>query len=55
MRLAVTALPREEASVSVQSSWGILRQVVIATTDHDGDVAAVQGAFGLGPRSRIPS
>ena len=29
-------------------SWAILRQVVIATTDHDADLAAVRGAFGLG-------
>ena len=30
------------------NSWAILRQVVIATTDHEGDLAAVRGAFGLG-------
>lgn len=31
------------------SSWAILRQVVVATTDHDGDLAAVRQAFGFGP------
>lgn len=30
------------------SSWAILRQVVVATTDHDGDLAAVRQAFGFG-------
>ena len=29
-------------------SWAKLRQVVIGTTDHVGDVAAVREAFGLG-------
>jgi len=29
-------------------AWAILRQVVIATDDHAGDVAAVRSAFGLG-------
>jgi hypothetical protein len=29
-------------------SWAKLRQVVIATTDHVGDVTAVRKAFGLG-------
>ncbi len=29
-------------------SWAKLRQVVIATTDHDADTAAVRKAFGLG-------
>jgi hypothetical protein len=30
------------------SDWAILRQVVIATSDHDGDTAVVRSAFGLG-------
>lgn len=30
------------------AQWAILRQVVIATTDHAGDLAAVRQAFGLG-------
>ena len=34
--------------MSEQSSWAILRQVVIATTDHEGDLDAVRSAFGLG-------
>jgi hypothetical protein len=29
-------------------SWAILRQVVVATTDHEGDLATVRGTFGLG-------
>jgi hypothetical protein len=29
-------------------SWAILRQVVIATTSHEADTAAVRAAFGLG-------
>jgi hypothetical protein len=29
-------------------SWAILRQVVLATTSHESDVAAVRAAFGLG-------
>jgi hypothetical protein len=31
-----------------ESSWAVLRQVVIATTSLDNDVAAVRAAFGLG-------
>jgi hypothetical protein len=31
------------------ANWAILRQVVIATQDHESDVAAVRAAFGLGP------
>jgi hypothetical protein len=31
-----------------RASWALLRQVVIATTEHQADVAAVQQAFGLG-------
>ncbi len=30
------------------TSWAKLRQVVIATTDHDADTAAVRTAFGFG-------
>lgn len=30
------------------TGWAILRQVVIATTRHDADLAAVRSAFGLG-------
>jgi hypothetical protein len=37
-----------------ESSWAILRQVVIATTDHVGDLTAVRGAFGLGPGFEDP-
>ena len=29
-------------------SWAILRQVVLATTSHESDTAAVRAAFGLG-------
>jgi len=31
-----------------ESQWAILRQVVIATTEHAADLAAVRQAFGLG-------
>ncbi|MGN6606728.1 MAG: hypothetical protein ACTHMS_06935 [Jatrophihabitans sp.] len=35
--------------MSGSKDWAKLRQVVIATTDHEGDVAATRKAFGLGP------
>jgi hypothetical protein len=34
--------------MSEQASWAILRQVVIATTEHDVDLAAMRASFGLG-------
>ena len=30
------------------SGWAKLRQVVVATTEHDADIAALRKAFGLG-------
>lgn len=44
--MAEDAQPAESADSP--PSWAILRQVVIATTDHAGDVAAMRAAFGLG-------
>ncbi len=36
------------------SSWGILRQVVIATTDHEADVSCIRDKLGLGEGFRDP-
>lgn len=34
--------------MTTTATWAKLRQVVVATTDHAGDTAAVRSAFGLG-------